>query len=248
MDEEIATAAKWIATLEKIVVFTGAGISTESGLSDFRGPNGVWTRQDKGLPPLQSKTPWHLAEPNAAHFSIVELQEMGKLDFVISQNSDNFHLRSGIQPDKIAELHGNVTLLRCLACEEQVTYSQVDWDKKIWGIGFRASPAQDHQPQCPNCGGRLIASTVNFGEPLPEKELQLAKEHSMTCDVFFVIGSSLVVTPASELPELALKNGAKLILLNLGETPFDDRAHLRVWRKAGEFVPAVVKRVKELIS
>lgn len=246
--KQVELAAKWISEKEKIVVFTGAGISTESGLPDFRGPNGVWTRRDKGLPPPKSTKPWHMVEPNAAHLAIVELQEMGKLDFLISQNVDNLHLKSGIKPDKIAELHGNTTLMRCLECDKQMSHEEAGWDKKTWGSGYRTGPVYKHQPNCPSCGARIISSIVNFGDSLPEKELALAMKHSQECEVFFAIGSSLVVTPAAYMPDVALKNKAKLILLNLGETPFDARAHVRVWEKAGTYVPAVVKRAKELIS
>ena len=244
MEKQIEQTSKWIAESEKTVVFTGAGISTESGLPDYRGPNGVWTRRDKGLPPPRARVPMRSAKPNSAHLAVVELLRLGKLDFLISQNVDGLHIKSGIPLEKIAELHGNTNLMRCLSCDRQMTHEQAGWDKRVWGNGYRTDPIQKNQPKCPFCKERIISSIVNFGDPLPEKEFQEAVKHSQNCDVFFVIGSTLVVTPASYMPDYALKNGAKLILLNLGATPFDDRAHLRVWEKAGDFVPAVIKLVK----
>ncbi|GAG81379.1 unnamed protein product, partial [marine sediment metagenome] len=136
----IKTLAQWMFEAKHLVVFTGAGISTESGLPDFRGPDGIWTRQAKGMPPKAS--PFGSVEPNVGHMAIVELQKLGKLSFLISQNVDNLHLRSGICPDLLAELHGNVTKLRCTRCEAEV-------DKSA-GLD-----------RCP-CGGKLVSSVVNF--------------------------------------------------------------------------------------
>jgi len=146
LDSRIQTLAQWMFECERVVVFTGAGISTESGLPDFRGPDGVWTRQEKGLPPRPMDLDWSSVEPNEAHGAVVELQKMGKLDFLISQNVDNLHLKSGIRPELLAELHGNIALLRCGQCEK--TYSK---------------PAEIGR--CP-CGGKLTSSVVNFGDPV----------------------------------------------------------------------------------
>jgi NAD-dependent deacetylase len=247
-DEKIQLAAKWIVESDKVVVFTGAGISTESGLPDFRGPNGVWTRRDKGLPPPRTRVPWSEVEPNAAHLAIVELQNMGKLEILISQNVDNLHLKSGILPEKIAELHGNTTLMRCLSCDRQFKKQAVGWVEARWGKGYRTMRPKKDQPICPKCGGRLISSVVNFGDPLPAKDLNLAKKHSMRCDLFIAIGSSLVVTPAAEMPRYALEVGAKFILINKGVTPYDDLAHLRFDAKAGEVMSAILRKVKQIMG
>lgn len=247
-DEKIQLAAKWVVESDKIVVFTGAGVSTESGLPDFRGPNGVWTRRDKGLPPPRTRVPWSEVEPNPAHLAIVELQNMDKLDFLISQNVDNLHLKSGILPKKIAELHGNTTLMQCLNCDSQFERRAVGWAEGRWGKGYRTTRPKKGQPNCPRCGGRLISSVVNFGDPLPIKELKLAKQHSMTCDLFIAIGSSLVVTPAAEMPQYALEAGAKFILINKGETPYDDLAHLRFDGKAGAIMSAILKKVNQMFG
>ncbi|NVM52722.1 MAG: hypothetical protein HWN66_03380 [Candidatus Helarchaeota archaeon] len=246
-EEQIELAAQWIAQSKKLVIFTGAGISTESGLPDFRGPNGVWTRRDKGLPPPRTKKPWHLVDPNPAHNAVVAFQNMGLLDFLISQNVDNLHLKSGIKPELLAELHGNTTLMRCLKCDRRMPFDEAGWDEKIHGKGYRTSPALPGQPRCPYCEGRIISSVVNFGDSLPEKDLNDALQHSRACDVFLAIGSSLVVTPAAYMPQLALQAGAKVILLNKGETPFDNTVGLRMHGKAGIILPKIVSRVKELL-
>ncbi len=244
-DDKIETAARWISESKRLVVFTGAGISTESGLPDFRGPDGIWTRRDKGLSPR--RVDWSSVKPNKAHMAIVELQQMGKLDFLISQNVDNLHLESGIDPNRIAELHGNHLLMRCLNCDGLFKKEEVGWNDLIHGKGYRGSPSMKNRPKCPNCSGQLISSVVNFGDPMPEKEMELSIQHSKECDLFIVIGSSLVVYPAADMPLYALKNGAKLILINKGETPIDDLVHIRFWDGAGTIMPAIVSRTKEIL-
>ncbi|MHA1786533.1 MAG: SIR2 family NAD-dependent protein deacylase [Candidatus Helarchaeota archaeon] len=248
LDDNLEQAAQLIANSRKLVVFTGAGISTESGLPDYRGPDGVWTRRDKGLPPPKMTRPWSAVEPNVAHMAIVEFQKMGILDFLISQNVDNLHLKSGIQLNMIAELHGNTELMRCLECDARMSFKEAGWDKRIWGNGYRTDPIRRGQPKCPRCGGRIINSIVNFGDSLPERELKEAMKHSANCDVFLVIGSSLVVTPAANMPQIALENGAKLIILNQGKTHFDPLADIRLWGKAGETMTKILERVKAILK
>ena len=224
--ERIQTLAQWIFEAENIVFLTGAGISTESGLPDFRGPEGIWTRQDKGLP-----TKFRLftsVEPNAGHRAIVELQNLGKLRFLITQNVDNLHLRSGIRPELLAELHGNVARLRCQRCQTQVAKS----------LGLETC----------SCGGKLVSSVINFGDPLPKKDLEDSFWHSSQSDLFIVAGSSLVVGPANELPEVALRGRARLVIINQGETPMDGRCHLRFEENIAEVLPPVVDRVKTLMK
>jgi NAD-dependent deacetylase len=223
----IETLARWLFTSEYPVVFTGAGISTESGLRDFRGPDGLWTRRDKGL-----STPgqdFAAASPNAGHMAIYELQELGRLAFVISQNVDNLHLKSGIRPELLAELHGNLTRVRCAEC------------------GFTMDRIRDDE-ECPLCGGRLVSSVVNFGQSLPRKDLAESYQHSGKCDLFIVVGSSLVVYPAADMPGVALEAGARLVIINQGETPFDARAHLRFFEAIGEVLPPAVARLRGLLK
>ena len=228
LKERIENLAKFIFKSRYPVFFTGAGISTESGLPDFRGPDGLWTRQEKGLPSKQTDRPWSAFEPNSGHLAIVELQKMGKLKFLISQNVDNLHLRSGIRPEFIAELHGNMTRLRCVQCGETI-------DRSSGRITCY-------------CGGRLTGSTVNFGQPLPERDLRLAFDHSRKSNLFVVVGSSLVVTPAALMPEEAINTGAKLVIINQGKTPFDQYAQIRFFEKIGDVLPPAVKRLKVLMG
>ena len=227
LQQRIDDLAQWMHDSKYLVVFTGAGISTESGLRDFRGPDGLWTRRDKGLTtPRQDFT---AAEPNAGHVAIFELQELGKLAFLISQNVDNLHLKSGIRPELLAELHGNLTKVRCTECE------------------FKMDRVEGER-ECPLCGGKLVSTVVNFGQSLPAKDLAESYEHSQKCDLFLVVGSSLVVYPAADMPRVALQAGAKLVIINQGETPYDDNAHLRFSEAIGEVMPPAIERLKVLIA
>ncbi len=245
--EKIRKAIEWIVGSNRLVIFTGAGVSTESGLPDYRGPHGVWTRRDKGLAPPKSKN-MDEVHPNRTHYSLVELLGLGKLNFLISQNVDNLHLASGIPPDMIAELHGNHALMKCMDCDHRLSFSKAGWDKGTWGQGYRTQKSRLGQPQCPRCSGRLISSVVNFGDPMPEKEISISMERSRTCDVFIVIGSSLVVSPAANMPALALENGAKLIIINQGETPYDHLAELRFWENAGSVMEDIVNGLKRIVQ
>ena len=138
--------------------------------------------------------------------------------------------------------------MRCLNCDMQFKKQVVGWVEAKWGKGYRTMHPKKGQPSCPNCGGRLISSVVNFGDPLPEKDLNKAIRHSMTCDLFIAIGSSLVVTPAAEMPRYALEARAKFILINQGETPYDELAHLRFDGKAGVIMSAIIRKVKQILG
>jgi NAD-dependent SIR2 family protein deacetylase len=172
--------------------------------------------------------PWDAVVPNRGHIALVELQALGKLKFLISQNVDNLHLKSGIRPALLAELHGNMTKMRCTACEK--TFDQ--------SSGLSACP----------CGGSLVSSVVDFGQSLPQKDLTLSYEHSRQSDLFVVVGSSLVVTPAADMPREALASGADLIIINQGETPFDSHTKLRFYESIGAVLPRAVKRLKRLMG
>ena len=248
MEQNIKSIAGWILEAGHVVAFTGAGISTDSGIPDFRGPDGVWTRRDAGLTPPRWRVPPGQVRPNASHLALVELERIGLLQFLITQNTDNLHRRSGIPPELLAELHGNGQLMRCLACDQLHTKDEVGWDADKWGPGYRTQRPVRGQPACPACGGRLISSVVNFGDPLPEKELALAAEHARECDLLLVLGSSLVVNPAASLVGLALKEGAWVVLVNRGETPYDECVTLRVWESIGEVIPPAVEMVKRAVE
>jgi NAD-dependent deacetylase len=226
LNQRITDLALWILESRYTVVFTGAGLSTDSGLRDFRGPDGLWTRRDKGLStPVQN---WTNVEPNVGHIAIFELQQMGKLAFLISQNVDNLHLKSGIKPEILAELHGNMTKVHCLQCEFKMD--------RIEG-----------ERQCPICGGKLKSTVVDFGDSLPVKDLNESYTHAGRCDLFIVVGSSLVVYPAAEMPKVALEAGAKLVIINQGETPYDTHARLRFSEGIAEVLPAAVEKLKTLL-
>lgn len=227
LDKRIEVLANWMYKSERLVVFTGAGLSTDSGIPDFRGPDGLWTRRDKGLSAEWKDFP--VAYPNEGHQSIVELQKLNKLTFLISQNVDNLHLKSGIRPELLAELHGNITKVRCSQCEF---------------IMDNFNDAMD----CPLCGGRMVPSLVNFGQSLPQEALAESGQKSRQCDLFIVVGSSLVVYPAADMPRLALESGAKLVIINAGETPFDNVADLRFQEKIKEVLPPAVARLKRLMG
>jgi len=244
----VGTIARWIAGSEHMVAFTGAGVSTDSGIPDFRGPEGVWTRRDAGLPAPRWRVSPGGVRPNASHLSLFELQQLGKLRFLVTQNTDNLHRRSGIRPEFLAELHGNGQLMRCLGCDRLYTRQEVGWDTGRWGPGYRTQKPVPGQPECANCGRQLISSVVNFGDPLPETELMLADDHARRCDLMLVLGSSLMVQPAASLVALALRSGARVVLVNRGKTPYDKAATLRVWTGIGEVIPPAVERVRESLG
>jgi NAD-dependent deacetylase len=227
LEQRIEQLAQWLLKSKYLVVFTGAGISTESGIRDFRGPDGLWTRRDKGLATPEQN--WLGVEPNSGHRAVFELQKLGKMKFCISQNVDNLHLKSGIKPELLAELHGNLSKVRCLACD------------------FKMDRVEGERT-CPLCGGKLKSTVVNFGDSLPEKDLEESIEHSRRSDLFIVVGSSLVVYPAADLPRLAVDKGAKLVIINQGETPYDEEAHLRFSEAIGEVLPPAVERLKQLMG
>jgi NAD-dependent SIR2 family protein deacetylase len=245
IEQHIGTIARWIVESEHIVAFTGAGISTDSGIPDFRGPNGVWTRRDAGLPAPRWSVPPGQIEPNTSHLALVELQQLGKLQFLITQNTDNLHRRSGIRPELLAELHGNGQLMRCLGCDRLYTRQEVGWDTQRWGPGYRTQKPVPGQPQCAACGGRLISSVVNFGDPLPQREYEQAEHHARRCDLMLVLGSSLLVQPAASLVGLALKSGARVVLVNRDKTPYDRAATLRVRTGIGDVIPPAVERARQ---
>jgi len=250
MMEEIGRLAQLIIKSKKVIVFTGAGISTESGIPDFRSPGGIWSRYDpedftiqKFLSgPAARKTIWKMsaesgllteAEPNPAHYAIAELYQLGKLDCVITQNIDNLHQKAGVPEDKVFELHGNMRWVVCLSCRRRFPMSEV-LQKIKEGIEV---------PDCPDCQGILKPGAVFFGEALPQDVLQEATRRSQNCDLFIVIGSTLVIYPAAYMPAYARDAGAKLAIVNLTPTPLDHYATVVIQGGAGEIMSRVIERV-----
>lgn len=244
-----------IINARKIVVFTGAGHSTESGIPDFRSPGGVWDRFDPDdftyeqfiINPDSRRKQWQMlreglltgeAKPNPAHYALAELVKLGKLDCVITQNVDNLHQKAGVPDDKVFELHGNMQWVICLSCGRRYPFKQIkarlDEDKEI--------------PDCEECHGILKPDVVLFGELLPEKVLREATFRSCGCDLFIVIGSSLVVYPAASMPIYATNAGAKLVIINLSSTPMDQQATVLIRAKAGETMPRIAQKVTAKIG
>jgi NAD-dependent deacetylase len=251
----IDRVADLILDSRRLVVFTGAGISTESGIPDFRGPAGLWTRFDpddftidKFLNnPDSRRKQWHIfregllsdkALPNAAHIAIAELCRMGRLDCVITQNIDNLHQKAGVPDDKVFELHGNMKWAVCLNCARRFPFEEI---KSRLDSG-------EAIPDCPSCRGMLKPDIVMFGEPLPYQVLEEAGLRSRAADLFIVIGSTLVVYPAAYMPAYAVASGANLVIINIGETPLDREATVLINAKAGDTMAAIVDKVKEKIS
>jgi len=252
LNELILKTADLIVKSRNLVVFTGAGISTESGIPDFRGPKGLWSRFDpddftidKFLNnPDSRRKQWHIfkeglmtdkAVPNAAHVAVAELHKMGKLDCVITQNIDNLHQKAGLPDDKVFELHGNMQWAVCLECGKRYSFSD---------IKTRLDGGEDI-PDCIECHGMLKPAIVMFGEQLPYDVLEQAGRRARGSDLFIVIGSTLVVYPAAYMPQYAVQSGAKLVIINIGETPLDRQATICISAKAGETMATIVSRVKE---
>jgi NAD-dependent SIR2 family protein deacetylase len=204
--KRINLAAQVLKYSKYLVAFTGAGISTESGLPDYRG---IWNQETESQKFYEAlSVNWNCIKPNKAHIALVKLQESKILKFLISQNIDNLHIRSGFPEEKLIELHRNLTLLRCLNCGKKI--------KKTW----------DRPINC-TCGGIFKPFIVKDDEDVPKIELEKALHQVSLADVFLVIGSSLITQPAGELPKIAHKKGSKLIIINRGATELDNKAYLR---------------------
>jgi len=254
MDEKIQKVAEWIVDAKKIVVFVGAGLSTESGIPDFRSPGGVWEKYDPEDFYFQNfisnrksrEKYWQMAtemyeamreaKPNAGHAAIAELENLGKLDCLITQNIDGLHFKAGNTEEKVLELHGTAMHVSCLDCKKRY-----DRDK----IQERISNG-DKAPVCEVCGGLLKPATISFGQSMPERETAEAYKRSEACDLFIVIGSSLVVHPAAYMPVVAKRGKAKLAIINRDETACDGMADIIINGSAGPIMEAILVKVKEL--
>lgn len=251
----IETVSLWIAEAKRIIVFTGAGVSTESGIPDFRSPGGLWDRYDPDEFRFQRfleseearKKYWKMSSefyglltrvrPNAAHDACVELHRLDKLECVITQNVDGLHSEAGLEPDKVIEIHGNALQVGCLECDARHPRSEIqEW-----------LDAGEEVPLCRKCGGLLKPRTISFGQGMPVDEMQRAEACMKRCDLFVVIGSSLVVYPAAEMPVHAKVSGARLAIINMTPTPFDENADLVIYGKAGEVMAEILQRVKQLL-
>jgi NAD-dependent deacetylase len=230
----------------RAVVFSGAGMSTESGIPDFRGPGGLWTR----MKPIdfqqfvssdevrqQSWRQWfdhgaalRSAKPNGGHLAVARLVDEGKAAAVITQNVDNLHQDSGVPDEKVIELHGNATYARCLDCG--TTREMDDLEREFRAMG-RIDP-------CSRCGGIVKSATISFGQMMPEEPMLRAHEETLACDLFIVLGSSLTVYPAAGFPEMARQGGARLVIVNRQATDLDPVADLVIHEGIGETLQSVL--------
>jgi NAD-dependent deacetylase len=235
-----------IDAARRIVVFTGAGISTESGIPDFRSPGGVWSRmtpiyfdefvrsetkrREAWNRVFSGVTGWVGAKPNAGHYAIARLAAGGKVSAVITQNVDNLHQDSGVPAGLMIELHGNATYATCLDCGRRYELDALKEDFLACG----------ECPTCRVCGGLVKSATISFGQPMPQEAMARAHEATLGCDLFIVLGSSLVVYPAAGFPILAKENGAKLVIVNREPTEQDTLADLVIHQDIGPVMSAVV--------
>jgi NAD-dependent deacetylase len=237
--DDIELLRELIGSAQRIVAFTGAGISTESGIPDFRSPGGIWTRykpiyfDDFMSSDEMRRESWRRkfatdetmlkAEPNAGHRALAKLVEQGRMSAIITQNVDGLHQRSGVPDSKVIELHGNATYASCLDCGHRHELEPIR--KAFLGSG--------KLPLCVKCDGIVKTATISFGQAMPEIPMARAQDQTMSCDLFIVLGSSLVVYPAAGFPRIAKRKGAKLVILNRDPTDQDDDADVVVHAEIG---------------
>ena len=249
--ETLDTIAGWLRDARAIVILTGAGISTESGIPDFRGPNGVWTKNPAAektatlqyyvSDPEVRKLAWQnrlrsemwSAEPNDGHRAVAELAQVANVHTLVTQNIDGLHHAAGSDPASLIEIHGTVHFAKCLACGWRGPMAET----------LERVRAGEEDPACLECGGMLKSATISFGENLVREDLARAQKAAAHCDVFLALGTSLGVYPAAALPEVALANGARLVIVNGEPTPFDGDADAVSHARLGDLLPALVARV-----
>jgi NAD-dependent deacetylase len=241
--------AGWTRAARRVMALTGAGISTESGIPDFRGPNGVWTR-DPAAEKLSSLShymadpeirvrawrqrldhPAWTARPNAGHLALVRLERAGHLQFLVTQNIDGLHLDAGSNPATTVEIHGTIREVICMSCGERAPMQRA----------LERVRAGEPDPACRGCGGILKSATISFGQDLVAEDLERAQREARACDLFLAIGTSLGVYPAAALPAIALQAGARLVIVNAEPTPFDGSAAAVVREPIGEVLPRLVE-------
>jgi NAD-dependent deacetylase len=247
MNERIDTVCGWIDASARIVVLTGAGISTESGIPDFRGPQGVWTKNplaeklsdiryymsDPDVRKLAWKTrlesPTWNAKPNKGHLALVELERRGKLHALITQNIDGLHQRAGNDPARVIEVHGTMRDVMCMGC---------NWRAPMQ-VALERVRAGEEDPSCEGCGGILKSATVSFGQPLVPEVIEHTMQVAGEADLMLAIGSSLQVYPVAGAVPAAKAAGARLVIVNAEPTPFDEMADAVLQGAIGEILPAI---------
>ncbi len=248
MEAALAEVAGWIRAARSTVILTGAGISTDSGIPDFRGPQGVWTRNPGAeakadishylADPAVRREAWRSraehpgrhARPNAGHRAVAELERRGHVVLLVTQNIDGLHLDAGSRPDRTIEIHGTTREYVCLACG----------DRGPMEAALERVRAGEEDPACRRCGGILKSATISFGQALVAEDLFRVQRAAEMADLFVAIGTSLTVYPVAELPVRALRNGARLVIVNAEPTPLDGQAHAVLRGPIGELLPALV--------
>lgn len=247
--QQLLDATELIKQAQCIVALTGAGISTESGIPDFRSPGSIWQQQppvsyqDFISKPEARQLYWQTrrnlsgqvmsAQPNAAHLALADLEKKERLLGIVTQNFDGLHHDAGNNPKHIVELHGTSRAAACTHCGQRSSIRELQ----------QRIDAGEIDPLCPECGGFLKAATILFGQRVPDEELLRARELALSCDLFLVVGSSLKVNPAATLPRFALKNDVPLIIINLQPTHLDDYAEIVINEKVGVVLPQIVSGI-----
>jgi len=250
-EREVHQIAAWAREARSIIVLTGAGISTESGIPDFRGPQGVWTKnpeaektatlqhymanRDVRVRSWQNRltSPMSEAAPNAGHLALAELERRTRFELLVTQNIDGLHHAAGSDPARIVEIHGNVREFRCMSCTDRGPIERV----------LARVEAGEDDPACRSCGGILKTATISFGQNLVPDDLARAQAAARRCDLFFAIGTSLVVYPVAELPAIALRSGARVVIATAEATPYDDLADAVLRAPLGQVLPDLVSRI-----
>jgi len=246
---EVDQLADLIRSARRTVVFTGAGMSTESGIPDFRSPGGIWTKmmpvefQDYVRDPearrvswqrrFEMEETWNKVQPNDGHRAVAELVAQGRVSHVITQNIDALHQAAGVPDAAVIELHGNTRYAKCLDCGLRVEIPEIRAHFDVHGDA----------PDCAACGGIVKTATISFGQPMPQDEMLRAEAATLACELMLVMGSSLGVYPAAGFPLMAKRNGAGLVILNRDETPQDRYADLVINDEIGPTIRAVVDRL-----
>lgn len=244
----LASLAEALKSAESITVLTGAGISTASGIPDFRGPQGIWTKDPKAAsmsslqhymsdPELRARAwksrlehPAWTAEPNAAHRALVEIEQLGKTFTLITQNIDGLHGAAGTSADNMVEIHGTLKEVVCMECGDRAPMERA----------LERVRAGENDPACRSCGGILKSATISFGQNLVAHDLHRAQRAALNCDVFLAVGTSLTVFPVAYLPQAAVSSGARLAILNAEPTPYDDIATWVIREPLDEALPGLV--------
>jgi NAD-dependent deacetylase len=256
MNEQLATVRSWIEEATNVVVLTGAGISTDSGIPDFRGPNGVWTKnpgaekqatlahyvsdashRERSWKARLDHGAW-AAQPNDGHRALVDLQRRGKLLALLTQNVDGLHQRAGTDPALVVEVHGTIHEVQCLSCSERAPMERA-LDR------VRAGEAD---PPCRTCGGILKSATISFGQSLVEADLERADAVARRCDLLLAVGSTLAVYPIANVVPLAARHGARIVIVNRDPTEMDDLADALVRGNISEVLPRLCSPTDQVAS